>query len=162
MPIKLDEVSKILDLNIPDWVEKSDRESILKEVGDFLVNEVISYTESGVSPIEGWGKFTPKLNKHYADTMKAGDRTPNMDLTGDMLASLTFEIVGGKLKIGIFDEDQAKKAFNHNTGDTLPKRPFIPTSDESFDPDIMSGVDDLINGFINDLDYNPKNDNTGG
>jgi hypothetical protein len=161
MPINLNEVTKILNIDIPDWVEKSDRDSILKEVGDFLINEVISYTESGVSPVEGFGKF-PKLNKQYADTMKAGDTTSNLDLNGDMLASLTFEIVNGKIKIGIFDEDQAKKAFNHNTGDTLPKRPFIPTSDESFDPDIMSGVDDLVSGFINDLDYNPKNDLTGG
>jgi hypothetical protein len=168
MPIELDEVSKILNIDLPEWVDKSDREEILNEIGDFLVNEIVSYTESGVSAVDGWGKFQ-KLNKEYAKSQKAGDTTANLDLNGDMLGSLTYEIVGGKLKVGIFDELQAKKAYNHNVGDTLPKRPFIPSPKQDFDPDIMSGVDDLLQNFLDGLDYNPKNikpedntDNTGG
>jgi hypothetical protein len=61
-----------------------------------------------------------------------------------MLDSLTFEVTGTKVIIGIFDSDQAPKAYNHNTGDTLPMRQFIPTEDQTFKRDIMRGIDEII------------------
>jgi hypothetical protein len=49
-----------------------------------------------------------------------------------------------KIKVGIFDKKQAVKSYNHNVGDTLPRRPFIPNAKESYDRNIMKGIDDLI------------------
>jgi hypothetical protein len=154
MPISKDEVTTILGISIPDWVDQKDKENILNEIGDYLVNEVVSYTESGVSAVDGVGEF-PKLNPKYAKSEKAGDERANLDLTGAMLGSVEYKITDGSLEIGVFDKDQAPKAYNHNVGDTLPKRQFIPDKGQKFDPDIMSGIDDLLSNFLDDLDYNP-------
>lgn len=50
----------------------------------------------------------------------------NMRLSGDMLELIdVLNVKGNTIKIGYDDDLQIKKAFNHNTGDTLPKRPFF-------------------------------------
>lgn len=54
----------------------------------------------------------------------------NMKLTGDMRASV--EILdqnSSKMKIGVA-EDQAPKAFNHMTGDTVPRREWFGWKDD--------------------------------
>lgn len=144
MPINKKETSTILKLDIPTNIRGSERRDLLDEIGEFIVSEIIQNVSSGFSPLQGINKFK-KLSPEYAQYQKNGDTTANLDLNGDMLDSLTFKIVGtNKIKIGIFDPDQAIKSFNHNTGDTIPRRAFIPNKNEQFDKRIMSGVDELI------------------
>jgi hypothetical protein len=53
----------------------------------------------------------------------------NMSLTGDMLASVQVEDRGGnKIAVYIDGETEVLKAYNHITGDTVPKRPFFGVS----------------------------------
>lgn len=152
MPISQEEVTTALKFNLPEWVSDSDRVDILTELGDFIVNEVISYTTSGVSPVTG--SAFKKLNSKYAAAEKAGDTVANLSLHGDMLDALTYHIdaSAGELIVGIFDEKQAPKAYNHNVGDTLPRRPFIPNNDGKFISDIMGGARDLLDELVANLD----------
>lgn len=145
MPINKKEVSKYLYFKIPK--EVSDQEDEIKEeIGDYLRAAILDNVGEGVSPVTG-GAFK-KLNSKYAKDEKKGDTTPNLDLNGDMLDSLEYEPTDRGLKIGIFDEDQAIKAFNHNVGDTLPKRQFIPGPDQNFKKDIMKEINAIIKEFV--------------
>ena len=60
-----------------------------------------------------------------------------------MRANITFEETVDGIEVGIFedaDEIERLKAFNHNTGDTLPQRQFIPNDNQNFKKSIMNKV----------------------
>lgn len=118
---------------------------IMSEIGDYLKVSILDFVGDSRSPVSG-GKFKKKLSPDYAE--REGKDEANLDQTGSMLDSLTFEVNGTTLTIGIFDEDQAAKAFNHNTGDTLPQRQFIPMDDQTFKREIMQGIDEIINELL--------------
>jgi hypothetical protein len=156
MSLKKTETSFVFDPDIDAKADefgvklsKSEKKELLNEIGDYLVTEILSYIGDTNSPVSGYGEFK-KLSKTYADREKLGDRTPILELNGDMLEALTFNIVDGSLKIGIFDEDQAIKSFNHNTGDTVPMRRFIPGKDEKLKKGITSYVDTIIEDYLSD------------
>ena len=142
MPINKSEVSKIVDLDLPARLPENIKNEIKREVGDFIVTSILSDVGDGVSPVDG--SSFPVLSKEYADAQKGGRTLPNLDLNGDMLDSLTFETHSSGVKVGIFNDEQAIKAFNHNTGDTVPKRQFIPSPSESFRPNILNGVREIV------------------
>jgi hypothetical protein len=56
----------------------------------------------------------------------------------------------GSITIGIIDEDEAPKAYNHNVGDTLPKRQFIPNEDQNFKREILRGVSRIVEEYIDE------------
>jgi hypothetical protein len=147
MPITKKETSFTYDIPIPDSITSSDKKKFLNQAGQYLVDSMLNSIADGISPVKGQGPFK-KLSKHYADEEKGGDRTSNMDDHGSMLNALTYKIVGNKLEIGIFDKDQAIKSYNHNVGDTLPKRQFIPNEGQSLLSDIMKGIGDITNEYI--------------
>jgi hypothetical protein len=142
MPINKSEVSKTIDLKIPSGIPAEVADEIKQQVGDYLVAAILDEVGGGASPVSG--KDFPQLSKDYADDQKGGRRLANLDLEGDMLNALTFEPTTKGVKVGIFDSDQAIKAFNHNTGDTLPKRSFIPSPKESFTKSIESEVAGIV------------------
>lgn len=149
------ETSFTFDVPIPDEISASDKKEFLKQVGQYLVDSMLDKIAEGVSPVEGAGKFK-KLTKHYAEEEKGGERTANMDEHGDMLQALTYKVVGNKIEIGIFDEDQAIKSYAHNTGfrghpfleGKAPKRQFIPEGKQKLRPDILSGIGDITDEYI--------------
>lgn len=146
--IKKTETSFELDLeDLLEKVPKSERKKALTDVGEFLVEQVLDYVGQGKSPVTGVGDFK-KLNKAYADKEKAGDRVSNMDLNGSMLDSLTFKVKGSKVIIGIFDKDEAIKSYNHNVGDTLPKRQFIPDEDQTFKKPIRDNIEMIVDEYM--------------
>lgn len=79
----------------------------------------------------GGGHLKSPYSKPYQHSLQfkaAGKKANdiNMTLTGDMLAAIdVVSTSGNKIKIGINDELQVLKGFNHQTGDTVPKRPFF-------------------------------------
>jgi hypothetical protein len=148
MPITLDEVSKEIKLDLPD-LPKSVERSIKEEVAEFVITSVLEYVGDGRSPVTG--QQFKQLSKDYADEEKGGRRSPNLDLEGDMLNSLTWKSTKAGISVGIFDSSQTPKAFNHNTGDTLPKRQFIPTPRQSFVGNIEEGVRRLVNERLGDV-----------
>lgn len=157
MPITKKESSYILNLDIPSEIRGEARDELLADIKEFLVTEVITQVEAGHSPVKGGGDFAP-LTKNYANAQKGGDTNPNLDLNGDMLNSLVADVVKGsrnKIKIGIFDENQAIKAYAHNTGfkghpnpklshNPKTKRQFIPAPSQTFEKSITKSIKDII------------------
>jgi len=75
-----------------------------------------------------------------------------MELHGDMLDALKYKTKGGVVEVGIFDDDQAQKADNHNKFSSaskttaVPKRQFIPNEEEgqTFKRDIISEIERIL------------------
>ena len=147
MPINKNETSKFIPIKMPKGLDDSEKEDLKASIGEFVISEMLRYVADGTSPVSG-GRAFKKLTKKYAEKEKGGDTTANLDLHGDMLGSLTFEPSSKGIKVGIFDSDQAIKSYNHNVGDTLPKRQFIPNADEDFKKDIMKGIDSIIKDYV--------------
>lgn len=154
MGISRDQVFKDLRLNLPPWLDGDEREEIMEEAAEYLLTETLDYIANGISPVTG--KPLAKLTKEYADNEKGGDRTPNMDLYGDMMRAMEVKVEADRIRLGIFDADQAIKAYGHITGfeghpwldGKVEKRKLVPDEQEYFAPDIMSGVRDIIDDFV--------------
>ena len=127
--LTLEEVSQEIDLKQalgeqPSYVYQSAAQDLI----DYMVKRV-----SGGKGVEE-NKVT-KLKKPYSESyqqsleFKAYGKEKNkinMKLTGNMLDSIdVIESSDGVVKIGIDDPEEAAKAYNHQTGDTVPKRPFF-------------------------------------
>lgn len=96
-------------------------DDLKEDVAYAVIDTIVDRTRSGKS-LNG-GNFR-KLSKAYAELK--GTTKVNLTLDGDMLDELDIiSIKGNKVKIGWDDTLQSNKAFNHDTGDTLPKREFF-------------------------------------
>ncbi len=149
MPINKGQVTKILQLDLTG-IPLDEREDAKQAVLDYIKEQMLSDLGQAVSPVTG-DSFTP-LSKEYAKykETKSSNVIPNMELTGALLDSLTGIDKGGtKIEIGWFEDDQAVKAFNHTTGDTVPKRPLIPKPDEDFRSGIMDEIESILDEFRN-------------
>jgi hypothetical protein len=140
-----------LDLsNIPTTSQNKAKE----DVGEFVRNEILRFVSSGKSPVAGRGAFD-RLNKEYADAKKGGNRSPNLELEGDLLDSLKYEVTSTGIEVGIFDSDEAPKADGHNNFSglsKLPTRRFIPDASESFQGRIMTGVSQILDRYRENFD----------
>ena len=148
MPVNQSQVTKILDL-MPlglDKVPQSRREEAQREVIDFLLDAILEDTSNQVSAVSGrrWKGLSQNYKAYKASV--SSSNVANLELTGAMLDALEGVIKGsGKIEVGIFDSNQAPKAFNHNTGDTMPvKRQFIPGPRQAFRPGIMEEIEDIL------------------
>lgn len=54
---------------------------------------------------------------------------------------------GDEIEVGVYASDEIRKAYNHNIGDTLPRRQFIPDEDQVFKKPIMNKVNRKIKEF---------------
>jgi hypothetical protein len=150
------EVSKVIKLDL-SGIPSDKVTAAKKEVGDYLIEEILRYVGDGKSPVEG--ERWKKLTKEYADEFKGGNTTPTMQLYGDLLDSLKTEDAGeDKIKIGHFkDEGQAPKADGHNQlsieaklwaqKKDFPKRRYIPDNGQKFKSAIESGIEDILSGY---------------
>lgn len=73
------------------------------------------------------GKFK-KYSKKYADFKGVTQDSVDLFLEGDMLDSVNYETKDDSVKIYV-ESDQVPKSYNHNEGDTLPKRPWFGLTD---------------------------------
>lgn len=147
MPITQSKVTKILDLDL-DGIPRDKREAAKAEVMDYIKEQVIADIGEATSPVTG-AKFK-KLSKEYAEEKSevSSNVIPNMELTGAMMDALDVVDKGGsKIEIGWFDEEQAVKAFNHTTGDTVAKRPLLPSPKDDFRGGIMSEIASILDGY---------------
>lgn len=134
MPISQEKVTKILDLNLKDLSPESKIEA--KEVAaDIIIEEINSYLDDSKSPVAS-GRFKKK---------KADGSSSQLFQDGDLRMSIEAQDAGGdSIEIGVFDSSEAPIAYNHNTGDTLPMRQFIPPESKGFRRAIMRKVNDAI------------------
>jgi hypothetical protein len=144
------EISKTINLNLSK-VPDNLHDTVKREVGEFVVNEIMLATAAGKSPVEG-EKFDA-LSKDYATKEKGGNRTPNLRLDGDLMDDLTFEDGGSNtVKVGHFGGDQMGKADGHNkwnraNNNKIPKRRYIPRKSQKFNQRIENGIKDIVKEY---------------
>jgi hypothetical protein len=138
------EVSYKLDFTelVPEFskLEEASKERIQELVADELIGEIQVYLDAAKSPVSG---------APYKTFRK--DKKPSLLFEeGDLRDAIEWEPTKKGIKIGVFDKDETPKAFNHNTGDTLPTRRFIPLDDETFKRPIISKIRSLIEDEVSE------------
>jgi len=128
-------------------IPKKDHKSILAEVGELLVEQTLTNLADSKSPVSG-APYKKTLSKDYGKKKEAetGSKAANLDLTGDMINSIDFEIDGDTLLLGVFGDD-APKADGHNNlsgKSDLPERRFLPKKGESYKREISSLIEEVI------------------
>ena len=113
--------------------------ALREAVGDDAVNKA----QSSVT-----GKKFKKLSKAYQKIKKAQGKggKANLVLDGDMLGALRESNGVQTVTMKIKGEKEILKAYNHFTGDTLPKRQALPDEGEAFRPGIIK----ILNGILKD------------
>ena len=146
MASKYPKQTKTIKLDLSE-IPRNNRARVKKEIGDFVVNEILFNLGDGKSPVANRGKFK-KLNKDYAKDEKGGDTNPNLELDGDMLDALTSQNRKGDIiEVGIFKAKEQGKADGHNNfsgKSKLPTRRFIPSERENFKRSIDKGIKQII------------------
>ena len=106
---------------------KGDR-SLKLAIAQKLIDHISERTTERNVDVDG--RQFKKYSKSYKEStvfrlLKDGD-DPDLKLTGNMLGDLdVISDKGSIVEIGLTDETEILKAFNHNTGDTLPKRAWF-------------------------------------
>jgi hypothetical protein len=133
-------IEQEIDLKEIFGVDFRNKRSLKEALAQAIIDKMVSRTESGKGISfgkDGRGrkvKLKSPYSKEYSksDDFKAFGKSRsnvNLKLTGDMLGSIDVKSVSGnKVRVGITDEEEILKAFNHSTGDTVPKRPFFGVS----------------------------------
>jgi len=105
------------------------------EAGRLIVEGINDYLDKSKSPVSG-GEF--KVKK------KDGERSILFE-EGDLRDAITSKNrKGDEIEVGVFKSSERAKSYNHNIGDTVPTRRFIPGEDENFKKTIMSRVNQRI------------------
>lgn len=130
---------RVLDLNqvsieiaIPDelldGVSDSDRYSLHLFVANEAIMKIKKRTQDNNRQVGGSGfkGYSEEYKESEAYEAYNKSSSVNMTLTGDMMGALDILSVDeSKAVIGFRDETNIKKAYNHNVGDTVPKREFF-------------------------------------
>ena len=134
MPIEKKKIRYTVDLT--EELDKRNvkphkRKEATRAAGEEALKNILQYTESQRSSVTGdkWQGLKSKRYKDLKKKMGKGSKA-NLRLNEDMLPSLSVESNRKSFTIKITDPTEKKKAYNHNTGDTLPKRQFIPNDED--------------------------------
>lgn len=134
-------------------LKKEQRLELLEQIGELLVEETLASVADSRSPVNG-GEFKSTLSKAYAKKKleETGSDEANLDLTGSMLSSLDYRIVGDLIELGVYGSD-ASKADGHNNfsgKSKLPPRQFLPDEGESYNSNISSLINQTIQNYLAD------------
>ena len=110
-----------------------------RAAGEAIVEGINSVLDTSSSPVMG-GQFK---------SLKADKTRSRLFEDGDMRAHISFEemMESDHIEVGIFEnapEIERLKSYNHNKGDTLPKREFIPAPNKKFKTSIMKKANSAI------------------
>ena len=145
MPIQKRKFSFTLDL--ADQIKKvkpSKRKKVTELIAVTVIDSIENFLSRGVSPVAK-GAFKKTLSPEYAK--KTGKKIANLSESGVMLDDLSFANFKDKITFKITDSKEKLIAFNHNTGDTLPTRTFMPDDNANgrFKPAIRKQITNIIN-----------------
>jgi len=144
MPIKKNKISFTLDLSKQiKKIKPSKRKEVTELIGVTVIDAMGEYLDKGSSPVS---------KGSYKKKMADGKTISDLYETGAMLGNLKFINTKEKVEFKITDTTEKLKAFNHNTGDTLPTRQFLPDDEkgEKFKRSIMQKVKGIINDASED------------
>lgn len=125
---KKEEVSQKVNLKDAFDVDFTGHEDLRTQIGQALIDRVVERTQSG-KDVRG-RDFKGPYSREYKDSGEYQDfktsSKVNMTLRGDMLDDINIiSQSSNTVKIGFTDEKETLKAYNHNKGDTVPKRQFF-------------------------------------
>lgn len=131
-------VSQTINLEELLGVDFTGQSGLRNAIAQAVIDFVVERTEGGDD--NTWTPFKSYSEKYKesAEFELAGksDREINLTLTGNMLSAIDVLSEGrSTIEIGIRG-DEAPKAYNHQVGDTVPKRAFLGVS--------MDDLSDLI------------------
>lgn len=153
MPISLDEMSYTLKLDKLKEVPASKRKEAKELIGLTVKQMIVDYLDRGTSPVSG-GSYQKTLSKEYKKKKLAQGKSgiADLDLEGDMLGNLKFTTSGpsDEINFKLSKKTEILKGYNHNVGDTLPQREWLPDDevDGQFKPAIRNAIDEIIDGFL--------------
>ena len=128
-------ITKKVKLNLKG-LTREQKTQAKNEAGRLIVEGINDYLDKSKSPVSG-GKF--KVKK------KDGERSILFE-EGDLRdAIVSKNRKGDVIEVGVFKSSERAKSYNHNIGDTVPTRRFIPGEGEKFKKTIMSRVNKRIN-----------------
>lgn len=138
----------LANLKIPERTKSR----IKSDVGQFLVEQILSSASASKSPVEG--EDWPPLSDAYKRQKKAeglGGKA-NLEAEGDLLDALGFDETKDGIEIG-WTGKQAGKADGHNnlSGDSsIPTRRVLPDVGQEFIPRIQKEAERIISDAIGD------------
>jgi len=146
LTLKKSDVSQTINLEELLGVSFRGERELRLAIAQRIIDHIKERTESGET-VRG-GSFAPYSKEYKKSTvfqlLKDGSKV-NMTLTGNMLSSMDVLADGpNTIRIGFADEQERLKAFNHNTGDTLPKRPFFGVTTKEAKEVILKDFEDEI------------------
>lgn len=142
MPSERNEVSYFF--NTFDLTQNID-DNVLEDAnfaaGEVALKAIKEYAEQRKSTVKGVNGKYAKLSKEYAERKKelVGNSNPNLELTGSMLDGLEVDSDDDGFVIRVNDAD-VEKAYNHQVGDTIPKRQFLPYDEQTFKDEIVKRI----------------------
>jgi hypothetical protein len=127
LTLKKSEVSQTIDLEEVYGVDFSSHPGLLERFAVAAIDYMLVRTESGRDLHNN--RFAP-YSKSYKESLAfqafGKSNQVDMKLTANMLGQMgLLEVKGSKFKLGWDDPTENAKAYNHNIGDTLPKREFF-------------------------------------
>ncbi len=122
-------VSQNIDLSEIVGVSFAGESGLRQQAAQLLIDYMKTRTHDRNVDVDG--KAFPKYSEAYKNStvfklLKGSGGDVNMTLTGNMLGDV--DMLGDtadSVRIGFRDGNEILKAFNHNTGDTVPRRAFF-------------------------------------
>lgn len=153
MPIEIDNVSFTYDMDQHlKGVPENDRQEAASDAGEAALVKIAELVEKKRSPVKGNNKNFDALSDKYAKLKqkRVGNKKPNLRLTGELIESLDVESDSNSFTIQVTgDEGNVKKAYNHNIGDTVPQRQFLPndTRGQTFKGEVVKAIKESIKKY---------------
>lgn len=151
MPIKKNEVSFTYDLDeLLDEVPEDDREDAALEAGEVALEKVHEYMDKRVSPVSGERNFRALKDGPYRDFKKSkvGNTKANLRLTGELIESMEVDADDSSFTLSVGgDKNNIAKSYNHNVGDTVIQRQFLPNDrvqGQTFKRSIVKAIKETI------------------
>ena len=136
------EIDLFTGLELP----KSLKSRIVKEVGEYLIEQTNLALSQSKSPVSG--ETFPRLSHDYREMkQKEGlGGSPNLEFTGKLKDAISYRATDKGLAIGVFGKE-APKADGHNnfSGESsLPQRRFLPKEGQNYRKAIKDIVDTIV------------------
>lgn len=144
---QISELSQEIDLESLTGVDFSNHPLLMNEIAQATIDFVKERAQSGFGI--GGQKLKSPYSDEYAKSLEfqaAGKSKSevNMTLTGDMLGSLDVIRTRGSVFVYGLPDDESPKGYNHQVGDTVPKRRWFGVQKNEFIDNVLSRFDDEI------------------
>jgi hypothetical protein len=142
MPTSKEEVS--FTFNTSELLEDIDdnvKEDANFAAGEIALDAVKEYMSKQNSPVKGQRKFSALQDKKYKQYKQrlVGNKKANLELTGGLKDGMFVDSDQDGFTISV-DPENTEQAYNHQIGDTVLPRQFLPFDDGTFKKPIVDKI----------------------